>query len=443
MKFSVKSFLPRTLFGRSLMILVTPILLIQIITTFVFFDRHWGRVTNRLSFAVAGEMAVIADQIEQGGDEDQIKQIAGYAARNLDLLISYETDGALPVLPEGNTEKQHSLIVRPLARAMEAQIRRPSHIDVNVQEKWVEVSIKLENGILHVSLPQKRLFSSSSYIFLLWMIGVSLALLAIAILFMRNQIRPIRRLAVAAERFGRGLDIHPSFKPEGAREIRQASGAFLEMHERIRRQIQQRTAMLSGVSHDLRTPLTRMKLQVAMLEQTPDVEALKGDIEDMERMIDAYLDFARGEGGEQSVRTDLNDMLERVAVNARRQGGEIDFQGGEGNLSVQLRPIAFERCLSNIVSNARKYSEHSWLAAVRRADVIEVTLDDDGPGIPEDQFEEVFKPFVRVDASRNPATGGVGLGLPIAQDVVHSHGGRIWLEDSNHGGLRVVIHLPV
>lgn len=444
MGFSFKKILPRTLLGRSLMILITPVLLIQVISTYIFFDRHWDKMTSRLSFAAAGEIAVIADQIEQGtADEEELKLISGYAVRRLDLLISFEKGKQLEDHDrDGGRKKLRSSVARGLARALDFQLHRPYEIHADTQEKWVEVSVQLEDGVLHVSMPQRRMYSSSGYIFLLWMIGISIVLLAVAILFMRNQIRPIRRLAVAADRFGRGMDVPSTFKPEGAWEVRQAARAFLDMHERIRRQIQQRTAMLAGVSHDLRTPLTRMKLQASMMGDSPDIDALKSDIADMERMIDAYLDFARGQGGEQAVRTDLREMLEGLALKARRQGTDVDLVM-EGDLSIQLRPIAFGRCLANIVGNARKYAPHVWIGARRSESGISVVIDDDGPGIPEDQYEEVFKPFVRGEPSRNPATGGVGLGLPIAQDIVHGHGGRIALARSPHGGLRVVIELPV
>lgn len=444
MGFSLKKAMPRTLLGRSLMILITPVLLIQVTSTYIFFDRHWDKMTSRLSFAAAGEIAVIADQIEQGdADEKDLKLVSGYAARRLDLLISFEKDKLLEDrVREGGVNKLKSGVAEGLARALDSQLRRPYEIHADMQEKWVEVSVQLEDGVLHVSMPQRRMYSSSGYIFLLWMIGISIVLLAIAILFMRNQIRPIRRLAVAADRFGRGMDVPATFKPEGAWEVRQAARSFLEMRERIRRQMQQRTAMLAGVSHDLRTPLTRMKLQASMMGDSPDIDALKSDIADMERMIDAYLDFARGQGGEQAVRTDLREMMEDIALKSRRQGMDVDLTV-EGDLSIQLRPVAFERCLVNITGNARKYARHAWIDARRTESGIAIVIDDDGPGIPEDQYEEVFKPFVRGEPSRNPATGGVGLGLPIAQDIVHGHGGRIGLARSPRGGLRVVIELPV
>lgn len=438
----VKNILPHTLFGRSLLILVIPVLLIQLITTFVFFDRHWNKMTDRLAFAVAGEIAIIADQIEQGSNEDTIRAMSGYAAQSLHLLVSYEKEDTLETHPDA-LARRPSALEKTLARAIEDQVRRPFRIDVDLQEKWVAIAIALDEGVLYISSPQRRLFSSSGYIFLLWMIGASLILLAIAILFMRNQIRPIRRLAIAAERFGKGRGIPQGFKPEGAREVRQAAKAFLDMHERIRRQMEQRTAMLAGISHDLRTPLTRMKLQTAMLGDSPDVEALKTDIQEMERMIAAYLDFVRGEGEEQSRYCDLNDILKRVVMNAKRQEIETELQL-DGDLSLSVRPAALERCLHNIIGNARKYANNRvWVAARRLHDVIEITIDDDGKGVPADKMDDVFKPFYRVEPSRNPSTGGVGLGLPIAQDIVHSHGGTIWLERSNRGGLRVVIHLPV
>jgi two-component system, OmpR family, osmolarity sensor histidine kinase EnvZ len=443
MKGLIKKILPHTLFGRSLLILAIPILLIQIIATYFFFERHWSSMTTRLANAASGEISVMADEIERDSGPDRQRQIAFFAARNFSMLVGYEPGGKInPV-----SEPQQGLTVRTLSKAMSDQIRRPYTIsavidDKKVNDRGVNVAVQLRDGVLHVFVPEGRLYSSSGYIFLLWVMGASLVLLAVAVIFMRNQIRPIRRLAVAAERFGKGMDVPASFKPEGAREVRQAAKAFIEMHERIRRQIQQRTAMLAGVSHDLRTPLTRMKLQVAMMENGPDVEALNTDISDMERMIDAYLDFARGEGGEQSVRTDLREMLERMAAGARRQGAKVELEMKD-DLSLQLRPVAFERCLNNLVSNARKYAEHIWIAASRYEQGIVVTVDDNGPGVPENMFEEMFRPFVRGEPSRNPATGGVGLGLPIARDIVHAHGGEIWLEKSPRGGLRAVIQVPV
>lgn len=444
-KFGLKQFMPRTIFGRSLLILIMPVLLLQAITTYIFFDRHWEKMTSRLAFAVAGETAIMAAVLEGDNSNESFSNLARYASQHLDLLISYAPGQVLEqqALEHHPVDWRRMMMAKALTAELGAKVRRPFLIDIDGEEKWVDVRVQLKDGVLLVSMPQRRLFSSSSYIVILWMIGSSVILLTIAILFMRNQIRPIRRLAVAAERFGRGLDVPSSFKPEGAREVRQAAQAFLDMHERVRRQITQRAAMLAGVSHDLRTPLTRMKLQVAMMPPSGDTEALKQDIIDMEHMVNAYLDFAKGESGEQPVRTDLRQVLDRVVMGARRQGADITL-AMTSDISLLLRPVAFERCLTNIVNNARKYAKNIWVEAGRMDDGehIEVIVDDNGPGIPADQLEEVFKPFVRVDTSRNMATGGVGLGLPIAREVVHAHGGRIWLEASPKGGVRAIIQLP-
>ncbi|MCB1556512.1 MAG: HAMP domain-containing protein [Alphaproteobacteria bacterium] len=448
---TLKTILPRSLMGRSLLILIVPIVLIQVFGTYLFFERHWNRTSARLAFAVAGEIAGITDYIENGRDgtaQDRARQVAAFTAQHLDFLITFAPEAPFPVSRgekpfslDFTTQAKENVVFGFLSRALDEQVRRPYAVEMDLGEKWVEIAIQLENGMLRVSLPQRRLFTSSGYIFLLWMFGISIVLLVVAILFMRNQIRPIRRLAVAAERFGKGRDIPGSFKPEGAREVRQAAEAFLDMQGRIRRQIEQRTAMLSGVSHDLRTPLTRMKLQTAMMQACPDVAALEADIADMERMIDAYLDFVRGEGEEQTLRVSLTPLLERLAENERRAGGTVFLESADG-LSLFLKPLVFERCLANLLGNARKYAGNIWISAGKDEDRIVITIDDDGPGIAPEEREAVFKPFYRVDPSRNADTGGVGLGLPIAQDVIHAHGGEITLDDSPHGGLRVTVHLP-
>jgi two-component system osmolarity sensor histidine kinase EnvZ len=299
----------------------------------------------------------------------------------------------------------------------------------------------MSKGVLSVWLPQRRLFSASGYIFLLWMIGSSIVLLAIAIIFMRNQIRPIRKLAAAAERFGKGRDV-AYFKPEGAKEVRQAGDSFLEMHKRIRRQIEQRTTMLAGVSHDLRTPMTRLKLQLAMLPANSDTQAMKNDIQEMEKMIEGYLEFVKGEGDEQVEETTLKTLIEKIIDAAKRQHLNLDTDMSE-DVKLMVRPMAIERSIMNVINNAGQYAKHIWLKTHHDEKYLFITVDDDGPGVPEDKYEEVFRPFYRVDPSRNSATGGVGLGLPIAMEIVNGHGGKMWLEKSPHGGLCVNIRLPV
>lgn len=441
MSFSVKSLLPRTLFGRSLLIMVTPVVLLQVIVAYVFFDRHWSKMTERMTYAVAGEIAVVAERIEINPDPGMIVQMSQALWRNLDLQVIYRVDAVLP--GDGAEKRSVSVVMRTFNDALEHQLKRPFALSMDFAKRAVKVSVQLPGGVLDVDVAYRRLFLSTSYIFLLWMIFSSIILLVIAILFMRNQIRPIRRLAIAAERIGKGRDLPASFRPEGAREVRQASQAFIEMYDRIRRQLAQRTAMLAGVSHDLRTPLTRLKLQVSMLGNTPDAEAMKADIQDMERMLNAYLDFVRGEGGEVAVHCSMNDMIVRIVQAGRRAGADIHFDPPGAEITLSVRPTAMTRCLNNIIGNALKYAPAVWVVLEQCEDGgVRITVDDNGAGIPADQREDVFRPFVRVEKSRNAATGGVGLGLTIAQDIIHGHGGQIVLEDSPHGGLRVTITLP-
>ncbi len=437
----IKSILPRSLFMRSLLIMITPILLLQVITTYIFFDRHWEKMTDRLAAAVAGEIAIIADQVEQAGENtEEIKLIETYYGRALGMEILFQPGGILRKM-EQDHKSWGTVVSKTLSRQIRVRVKRPYDIRTDIEEKWVEVTVQLENGALVIVTPQRRLFSSSAYIFLLWMIAVSLVLLFISILFMRNQIKPIRRLAIAAEKFGMGRDV-PFLKIEGAREVRAAAKAFLEMRERIDRQIQQRTAMLAGVSHDLRTPLTRMKLQLEMLGDNPDANAMKQDIADMEKMIAAYLDFARGEGGEPSERLDLSALVRRIIEAAQREQGSVQAHI-EPNISTVGRPVALERCMTNLLGNALKYAEHVDVHLSSDQEAVHIVFDDNGPGIPQDLREEVFKPFFRAEGSRNQKTGGVGLGLPIAQDIILAHGGTIDLLDSPQGGLRVYVRLPI
>lgn len=441
----IKKFLPQTLFLRSLLILIIPVFLIQIISTFVFFDRHWGKVTSRLSYAVAGELKTFIDFYDSGmSDEIKQKAINAYE-QNLGILVSFDEGEIM--------DKQASspfnigwavMIETTLRKELDILIEKPYSIDIDFSEKWVEIRVQMSDGILNFALPQRRLFSSTTYIFLLWVFAASIIILIIAVLFMRNQIRPIRRLAVSAERFGKGRDV-PYFKIEGAREVRQAGKAFLDMKTRIQRQISQRTDMLAGVSHDLRTPLTRLKLQVAMLGDSPDIYEMKKDIVDMERMIEGYLNFVRGEGHEKSTSTDIVGLLENVTMAIKRQGTDVSFVNERDKpFYMMIRPVALKRCLMNILSNASKFADFIWITLNINDDKsIEITVEDNGPGISAEDKENVFRPFYRVEDSRNPETGGIGLGLPIAMDIIHAHGGEIMLGDSRHGGLLVHIILPI
>ena len=433
----IKRFLPHSLLGRSLLILVTPLVLLQVVSGVVFFESHWDKVSLRMARNVAGDIAALVALIREypgTGDRDRILRLAGDP---MQVVVRMKEGENLPnTAPVANDMMEEMLI-----RAMGEYVGKPFQIDARAMDRHVIISVQLAEGILEVVTPRKRLFSSTTYVFVLWMVGTSLVLFGVATIFMRNQVKPIRRLAVAADNFGKGRDV-PSFKPEGAAEVRQAASAFIAMRERIQRQINQRTEMLAGVSHDLRTPLTRMKLQLEMLRDGDGVGALKGDVVEMEHMLEGYLAFARGEGGEAPRPARLDTLLDDVVAQARRKGGVIDLHT-EGEITVALMAAAFKRCVTNVVDNAIRYADHVSVRAGKRGEAIEVTIDDDGPGIPADKRDDVFKPFYRLETSRNPVTGGVGLGLTIARDVMRSHGGDIALGDSPNGGLRVRLVLPL
>ena len=434
----IKHFLPRTLLGRSILIVVVPLIMLQVVTTFIFFNRHWETISLLLSRSFSGNISMVIDTMNRFSEVEDREWIFMVSPGNLGLELSFE-EGA--ILSEETAKKSDGLIEEMLEQGMDERVRRPFRIDNENFGDKVQVKIQLPEGVLNVLGKRKLLFSSTTYILILWMIGTSLILLAVAIIFMRNQVRPIRRLAAAADNFGKGRDV-PYFKPEGAAEVRRAAVAFKLMQARIQRQISQRTEMLAGVSHDLGTVLTRMKLELAMLGDSSEAKALATDVAEMEHMIEGYLAFARGEGKENAEPVKVDRMLAEVADNARRNGAEIELEADTG-MTITLRPNAFRRCLGNLLGNAARHAQHIRLAAQRRDHQLEITVDDDGPGIPEDRREDVFKAFFRLDEARNLDSGGVGLGLSISRDIVHAHGGEISLETSPLGGLRVGVLLPV
>ncbi len=434
-----KRLVPRTLFGRFLLIIVIPLVLLQLVAGYVFFARHWETVSRRLAGALAGEIGTAIALRREMESETDFRRLLFQMRRRLVIDTRFEPGARVEpdTAPPGI-----GIFERTLFRALKGQLREPFHITfVDEPDRRVIVSVGLVDGVMHFSTQRKRLFTTTIYLVVMWMVGTSILLFGIAVFFMRKQIRPVRRLAEAAEAFGKGHDV-PAFKPEGASEVRQAAAAFLEMRERIRRQITQRTEMLAGVSHDLRTPLTRIKLQLAMLGDGEAIADLQSDVAEMERMIEGYLAFARGEGDETPAPTNLGALLDEVVTSGRRKGGAISLTCDE-EIVLPLRRNAVRRCLTNLIDNALRYGEHVAVETRRLDGVIEILVDDDGPGIPEEERENVFRPFYRIDASRNPETGGVGLGLTIARDVVHGHGGELALEDAPGGGLRVRLRFPL
>ena len=427
----MKQILPKSLLGRTVLIIVTPLVLLQLVSAAVFYESHWTKVSLGMARGLSGDVAALIELLRQDPSPEGIMVIRQLAARTMGLNVKLHKGKILANLPESQSG---NIIDRMFIRSLNESVRRPFKVDSESLNKRVIVLVQLPEGVFEVIANRKRLFSSTTYIFVLWMVGTSMILFGVAVIFMRNQVRPIRRLAAAADAFGKGRDA-PRFKPEGATEVRQAASAFISMRDRIQRQITQRTEMLAGVSHDLRTPLTRMKLQLEMAKDSDDTEDLKRDIVEMEHMLEGYLAFARGEGDELPKPTNISIMLSDIVTSAQRKGAEVDLHT-EGDIIVPVRPNAFKRCVTNLIDNADRYATHVYVRAGKRGDAIDVTIDDNGPGIPPDKWDDVFKPFFRLDESRNQGTGGVGLGLTIARDVIRGHGGDISLDVSPAGGLR-------
>ena len=434
----IKKILPKSLLGRTLLIIVTPLVLLQLVSATVFYESHWAKVSRSMARGLAGDISALIELLHQDHSPQGITAIRELAANNMGLVVSLEKNKILANVPE---KKTVSIVDKMFIRSLKKSVQRPFKIDNKSLDNHLIVSIQLQEGVFEVILNRKRLFSSTTYIFVLWMVGTSMILFGVATIFMRNQVKPIRRLAAAADELGKGRDA-PNLKPEGAREIRQASAAFIAMRDRIQRQITQRTDMLAGVSHDLRTPLTRMKLQLEMVKDSSDTAALKDDVAEMEHMVEGYLAFARGEGFETLKPTNIAHILGDVVVSAKRRGAAVDFHT-EGQFVVRVRQNAFKRCINNLLDNADRHATHVSIRTGKRGDAIEIIVDDDGPGIPKHLRDEAFKPFFRLDEPRNPETGGVGLGLTIARDIIRGHGGDIILSDSPSGGLRARLTLPI
>ncbi len=433
-----KKLLPRGLFARSLLIILVPMLLLELVILQVFYGSHLGIVSRRFAFSIAGEIAFTLDQLDQNPTPVKEWRILRAAQQQLQLSMTMDPGAVLVRHKEIN-------LLGPmdddLTEALRQHLHKPFTTDWLSNPDYVIVSVQQKDGVVHAFIPRKRLWAGSLFLFGAWVCGTSILLVLLASLFLRIQVRGIRRLARAAEAFGMGRD-RGLIRPEGAREVRRAAIAFNRMQERILRFLSQRTDMLAGVSHDLRTPLTRLRLSLAMLPRTAGTEAdiadMTADVEEMDRMIGGYLAFARGEGEEKTVLTNLSSALEEVVALARRSGARVSFAGSP-DIVLPLRPDAIRRAITNLVDNAAKHAPHVAVVITQpSAQTVEVTVDDDGPGIPEALMERAFRPF-----ESGGAKGGHGLGLSIARDIVRAHGGEITLSRSSLGGLRATIRLPV
>jgi two-component system osmolarity sensor histidine kinase EnvZ len=440
----IKRRLPTTLFGRSLLIIVLPVAVMQIAVTYVFFDAHWQTVTARLSEGLAGDIAWAVESYQEDPTAAAFDKLSKRAEDSMGLSIALQAGRQLPASrrdPPVLFEPFFAPIDRSLQRALSDRLDEPFWYDTTRYPAYVDIRVAVPGGVMRVLAPRDRAFATQGHIFVLWMTVATVLLTTVAILFIRNQVRAIERLANAAEAFGRGVDA-PSFKPHGAREVRRAATAFLDMRGRIQRHIEQRTTLLAAVSHDLRTPLTRLKLALALAERSTGHEAMKRDVVEMEHMIDEYLAFARGEGGEAVETVHLRALIDEVSEGAVRAGAQVRVTT-DPELTIAVRPNALKRALSNLIMNAAVHGEQVEVSVrLPPSGGVEILVDDDGPGIAEDRYEDAFKAFGRLDEARNQNVKGVGLGLAIARDVARGHGGDITLDRSPLGGLRAIVRLP-
>ena len=431
----IKKILPKRLFYRSLIIVVTPIILLQIIITTVFFDSLWIKANKGMTRSLVGEVETLLD-VYKYPDEEVKQSIINLYNLNFDFSIMFKED---ELLPEKKTERWYSPMDRSLRRELKPVFGNSYWFDTTSRKELVELRIRYQNGLFQIFFPKNRIAPSSARIFALWITLPGLLLIMIAIVFLKNQTRPIVKLAKAAESFGKGEFIK-EFRPSGAKEIRQAAYEFDKMRKRITIQLHQRSEMLSGISHDLRTPLTRLKLQLSFLKQQDLAKKMSDDIEEMERMLNEYLEFARFQKNEETETANLNDVIIKIVEKYQDKKININL---EENLTINMRLNSFKRCLMNLIDNGLSYGKKVEIFTKKTLSNVIILVDDDGPGIPEKEYKNVMKPFYRIDKSRGQNKAGVGLGLSIANDIIRSHGGNISLEKSPLNGLRVRVSLPL
>jgi two-component system, OmpR family, osmolarity sensor histidine kinase EnvZ len=432
--------LPKGLYKRSLLIVIVPMVLLQSAVTLVFMQHHWDLVTRRLSDAVARDVGALTDLYQRLPPGQDDASLANLASERFRMDASLLAPGPLPPVMPRSFYGELDPLTRTLPKEIKKQIVEPFWIDTVGRSGLMEIRVDLGGRVLRLVTRRALAYEANAHIFVLWMLGAMVLLLTLAIIFLRNQIRPILRLAKAAEDFGKGRNL--DFNPHGAREVRQAGHAFIEMKRRVERASEQRTAMLNGVSHDLRTMLTRFKLSLALLDNSADSEFLQKDVDEMGQMLEGYLAFARGDTGESTAEINVGSILEDLRAASERHGANLGVET-RGDLDIRIRPMAMKRCVGNLVANAQRHAERVRVSASREAQFVSIVVDDDGAGIDPAHREDVFRPFYRLDEARNQDEGGSGLGLAIARDIARSHGGDITLSESPLGGLRAAVRIPV
>ena len=429
----IKKILPQTLLGRSILILVVPLIILQIIITVIFYNRHWDTITRHRTIDFVNDITLVVESFEKNKSRENQIWILSNVSEKLQLQTIYIENKKLSFEKDNEkTSKLEEYLLENLD-----PLGKKFNLNINNKKKLITVMVEVNNGILEFRANKKRIYSSTTYIFILWMIGASIILFIVALLFLKNQIKPIRKLAIAVDRFGKGKNIQ-NFKPSGAKEVRRVSNAFKIMKDRIENSITQRNKMFSSISHDIRTILTRMKLNLELHKL--DKGGLKKDLIEMEEMVEEYLKYAKGEEKEKIQKINIVNLLN--SIKKRYSKKNISFKNDKKiNISIRLNSI--KRCINNILSNSLKFSKKVEISCNKKKDYVEIIIDDDGPGIPKSERKKVLQPFYRVEASRNRNTGGIGLGITIAADIINNHGGNFLLEQSPLGGLRAKIYLPI
>ena len=429
---------PKSLFGRMLAIILVPIILVQIISVSIFYERHWDWVSRHMSKNLAKDLGLLIDELGNEPSKDQ-RALSAIRARQYFDIIFYWLEGGI-LQPNQIIEPQF----KNFRNSLQARIKEPFYLSTIENSRQFYVDIQLGNGIVRMNIDNKRLFVPTGITFIMWSIGASVILFSIAIIFLRGQVRPILRLANAARQIGFGRNVD-SFSIEGATEIRIAGRAFQAMRHRINKQISERTSLLAGVSHDLKTPLTRMRLQLAVIEIEDDTKIeFEKELLELEEMIDGYLEFARDDREEQMVDASLFKLLQQASITSDPSGDKINILPPNDNIPIfPIQVQSIRRALTNLLTNAIRYAGKATAQIQIFDDHSEIIIDDNGPGIPRDKRAEVILPFTRLESSRNSKTGGTGLGLSIAKNSALNHGGELILEDSPLGGLRVRLLLPL
>ena len=429
----IKKFLPQTLLGRSIMILVFPLIILQLIITVIFYNRHWDTITRHRTIDFVKDITLVVESFEKNKSIENQKWTLNNVSEKLQLQTFYKKNVTLNL-------EQHELKPTKLKKYLLENLdplNKKFNLEINDKKKLITVMVELDEGVLEFRASKKRIYSSTTYIFILWMISASIILFIVALLFLKNQIKPIRKLAIAVDRFGKGKNIG-NFKPSGAREVRRVSNAFKIMKERIENSISQRNKMFSSISHDIRTILTRMKLNLELHKL--DKGGLKKDLVEMEQMVEEYLKYAKGEEKEKIQKINIISLINLIK---KRYSKKNIYFNNEKKINISVRLNSIKRCINNLLSNSLKFSKNIKITCNKKNNYVEIIIDDDGPGIPEKERKKVLQPFYRVEDSRNRDTGGIGLGITIAADIINNHGGNFFLDKSPLGGLRAKIYLPI